>query len=110
MKRNAAAARLHAMVTTHHGYDDTCQCRYGRKIDETLAMERSAGAAMLDVEVLATILVDAENDDQMGVEYQPHRLAEYIAARLLDAAPSPSAETEGEWYFPERIPTDGEDR
>jgi hypothetical protein len=41
------------------------------------AQERPA-----DAELLTSILVDAENDDQMGVEYQPEALAEYIAARI----------------------------
>ncbi len=46
------------------------------------AHERSAGATPLDVEVLTVILWEAENDDQLGVEYEPRRLAEYILAAL----------------------------
>ncbi len=44
----------------------------------------SAGAAPLDVERLTVILWEAENDDQLGVEYEPRRLAEYILVRLSE--------------------------
>ena len=56
----------------------------------TLAAQQSPPA--LDVERLTAILVDAENDDQMGVEYQPDRLAAYIRARLAEQ-PTPAPRT-----------------
>jgi hypothetical protein len=37
-----------------------------------------AGPAGIDVETLTAALVDAEDDDQMGPEYRPERLAEYL--------------------------------
>ncbi len=52
--------------------------------DFCLDDDRSAGAAPLDVERLTVILWEAENDDQLGVEYEPRRLAEYILVRLSE--------------------------
>ena len=34
--RNDPAAKLHAIMSAHHGNDATCQCRIGRKIDAAL--------------------------------------------------------------------------
>ncbi len=64
--------------------------------------ERSAGAAPPDVEVLAQAIANADELDDLDEDNEwfttPRLLAQAIAAeyaRLLDAAPSPSAEGGG---------------
>jgi hypothetical protein len=47
-------------------------------IDGAALAASDAGPAGIDVETLTAALVDAEDDDQMGPEYRPERLAEYL--------------------------------
>jgi DNA-binding ferritin-like protein (Dps family) len=47
-------------------------------IDGAALAASDAELAGIDVETLTAALVDAEDDDQMGPEYRPERLAEYL--------------------------------